>query len=154
MAWCWHCEPDKDRTVSFISHRSFKSNQLKLLEILWIDLKNTDSSPRWYLESLSWCGSGLHKSIWSYLVFHDLDVPTLRQCQKVSKDHSGMFCDIPWCWRMTSTTTSFDVSGKITQVFQWQWGLSPVLMIRHPALEIQSSLETTHSFGAAKWNLR
>jgi len=25
-------------------------------------------SPKWYLESLSWCGSSLHKSIWSYRV--------------------------------------------------------------------------------------
>ena len=49
--------------------RSFKSNQVKLLEMIWNDMKCKDSSPKWYLKSLSWCGSGLHKSIWPYLVF-------------------------------------------------------------------------------------
>ena len=39
MARFWGFKPDKDRTVSFISHRSFKSNQLKLIEMIWTDVK-------------------------------------------------------------------------------------------------------------------
>ena len=52
MARFWGRKPDKDRTVSFISHRSFKSNQLKLIEMIWIDVntwilhQNDTLSPR------------------------------------------------------------------------------------------------------------
>ena len=72
MAWFWRCKPDKDSAVSFISHRSFKANQVNLIEMRWTDVKNTDSSPKWYLKPLSWCGTDLHKSICSYLVFSRL----------------------------------------------------------------------------------
>ena len=131
-----------NRIVYQHKDRLFKSNQAKLLEMISnarILHRNDTLSP--CLDVAAAC-IRVSNHIWSfYDVAWSVDVPTLWQCQKVSYDHSDMFHEIPQCRLLTSTATSFDLRRKITQVFKWQWGLSPVLMIRHPALEIRSSLE-------------
>ena len=52
-------------------------------------------SPKWYLESLSWCGSSLHKSIWSYRVRCGVD----RRCSNtvaMPKKFKGSFWYVPF----------------------------------------------------------
>ena len=115
-----------NRIVYRHKDRLFKSNQLKLLEIIWnatILHRNDTLSP--CLDVAAAC-IRVSNHIWSfYDVAWNVDVPTLWQFQKFSNDHSDRFREIPQRRLFTSTATSFDLRRKIT----------PALIIWHPALE-------------------
>ena len=93
--------------------RSFKSNQVKLLEMVWnarILHRNDTLSP--CLDVAAAC-KRVSNHIWFfYNVAWSVDVPTLRQCQKVSNDHSDMFHEIPQCRLLTSTATFLWFAAK------------------------------------------